>query len=217
MPRYRIVNATPACLQANVGLTLGACCTTYAELLDTSGNTWIVFSTYTGGGCGSDDGQCCSNPTGIAVICNDLTVGQHQQQWLECLNCDDTDNGTNGLCGWLAGLEAQSVFGGDAQVVQVGVLDGVCTGYGADLTLVECLTTQPGCPPGSAIFPDGSCRPVDPPLPLASDGNGFASPTGPFALPVHPAVSQANISATCGNCATSMAETESEIEEYEDV
>src|SRR5579871_401009 len=50
------------------------------------------------------------------------------------------------------------------------------------------------CPPDI----NGNCH-CDPPLPLASDGNGFASPVGPFALPVHPVLSAASL-VSCGAC-----------------
>jgi hypothetical protein len=67
-----------------------------------------------------------------------------------------------------------------------------------------------GCPPGTTFNPQtetcdqpaGRSRVgfVDPPLPLASDGNGFAQPVGPFALPVHPTISAQRIRETCGVC-----------------
>lgn len=61
------------------------------------------------------------------------------------------------------------------------------------------------CPPDI----NGVCR-CDPPLPLASDGNGFALPAGPYALPVHPVLSEASIR-SCLACA-SAGETGEEAE-----
>lgn len=203
MARYRINNSVPTCLTvANVpSISAGACCTTYAEIIDAQGNDWIVFSTYTGGGCDTPEGGLCCGPPIILGVptCNGLTVGEAQTHWLECENCDGSENGTNGLCGWLAGIEAMSLFGSPVDVVQVGVLDGLCTGFGADLTLVQCTTQPTACPPGTAFDASGNCAPFDPPLPLASDGNGFAMPSGPYALPVHPTLSAASMRA-CGAC-----------------
>jgi hypothetical protein len=60
--------------------------------------------------------------------------------------------------------------------------------------------------PPPVLCKDGSKPPclgyIDcPPMPMASDGNGFAEPNGWAALPVHPTVSPANLRAICGACA----------------
>lgn len=56
------------------------------------------------------------------------------------------------------------------------------------------------CPPGSFINAQGQCAVPDPPLPLAPDGNGFAMPSFPAPLPVHPVLSKSAIASVCGVC-----------------
>lgn len=88
------------------------------------------------------------------------------------------------------------------------ILDSVEFGYPRCIPIggTSCQLPPP-CRGGTAIGADGCCHPFsDPPLPLASDGNGFASPTGPFALPVHPVVPQSRVLAVCGSCADTQRE-----------
>lgn len=88
------------------------------------------------------------------------------------------------------------------QVCDVGF---VADGNGGCIPSVP-VGPPPTCPKGCPPDINGNCH-CDPPLPLASDGNGFASPVGPFALPVHPILSAASL-VSCGACVLGRGEGE---------
>jgi len=64
-------------------------------------------------------------------------------------------------------------------------------------------TPPPMQPPGGSPCPGGGPPPcvghLDPPLPLASDGIGFSSPSN-VALPVHPTIHPDKLRGICGEC-----------------
>jgi hypothetical protein len=173
---------------------------------------------------------CCS-PEGVGAACDPnnpvITIGELiQLAYIECKSVADT-----GLCppdqvalNWPCGSDVHAdgtlcrlCIGGPAsdycrnltcggfscQIVGWGYTVG-CGPQFIPIKGPPATGPQP-CPPGTALTADGTCRPLDPPLPLASDGNGFAHPIGPYALPVHPVVSLATIQAVCGDCTSTDA------------